>query len=427
IEIHANNGKIIPCLISASLMYIHSEQYILFMLRNIEDIKNVQYELILAKEKAQESDQLKSAFLANMSHEIRTPMNGIMGFCELMINTEQPKEKQDFFLHYIYENSKQLLTLINDIIDISRIEARQLSVHQTETNLNKTIHDLEIYFKNEKNRINKYDINITSNVNLPDDSALILTDKTRLKQILINLINNALKFTHKGYIKFGYDYNKNDQSLLFYVNDTGIGISPKDQQMIFERFKQADQSTKRRYGGTGLGLAISKELVELMGGTIWVRSEPGAGTTFYFSLPYTPVLPRKEQTNVPENKKHDWTTKKILIIEDHIAGYNYLRSALEITGARLSWSKNGEHALKLLKNSSGMDAILMDINLPDMKGSALLSKIKEYAPSLPVIAQTAFAMQGDKEKMLEQGFDDYISKPIERQILMDKLSQLWND
>jgi len=248
--------------------------------------RNLEEEQILlreAKEKAEESDRLKTAFLANMSHEIRTPMNSIIGFSELLSDDEITKEEKDNYVAHINIAGNSLLNLINDILDIAKIEAGQITIIQSDCNINVLFNELYLTFTQQKEKLDKKELTIIYN-DQPSKQHTINTDPQRLKQIMTNLLGNALKFTEKGFIEFGFDLVSADK-YMFFVKDTGIGISPENQQLIFKRFSQVDGSHTRNYGGTGLGLSISKNLVELMGGKLWVDSVQGKGSTFYFTLP----------------------------------------------------------------------------------------------------------------------------------------------
>lgn len=244
-------------------------------------------ELRLAKQKAEEADRLKSAFLANMSHEIRTPLNGILGFASLLQKQNLPAPKTHEYLRIIEQSGKQLLTVINDIIDISKIEAGQLKIQKTSFSLNSLILDLYAFYQYQSKLTEKP--NLTLKAEPQNGDFIVVNDKNRLRQVFINLLDNAVKFTDSGFVKYGYEIVAKDdahQFVRFYVSDTGIGLSQSKQQIIFERFRQVDFESTRQYGGTGLGLSISKALIEMMGGSIWVKSQPGKGATFYFTIPF---------------------------------------------------------------------------------------------------------------------------------------------
>jgi PAS domain S-box-containing protein len=375
----------------------------------------VNEELRRAKGKAEESDRLKTIFLANMSHEIRTPMNGILGFASLLYNENLSHEKKTRFLDIINSNTKQLLTIITDIIDFSRIEAGQLEIYPRKCNINGILDQLKTFFEHEMNPEQIKNINLLLYKELSDFECNLVTDEIRVRQVFINLISNAFKFTSEGSIEFGYRI-KNKHKVVFYVKDTGIGISPEKLDVVFRRFRQEDESTTRNYGGTGLGLAISKGIVELLGGEITVESVKGKGSVFTFTIPY-----RKEKNQVindhlenDEEIRYDWSQKTVLIVEDVELGFQYLNELLEETGIRILHVTNGLDSIKACETNPEIDIVLMDIQLPDINGQEATKKIKSFREKLPIIAQTAYALSGDRQLIMKCGCDGYISKPINR-------------
>ena len=374
--------------------------------------------LIRAKEKALESDNLKSAFLANISHEIRTPMNGILGFVDLLKDESLSLETRNTYVNIITKSSKQLLQIIDDIIDISKIEANQVKIDINECLINNTIKDLLLFYQNDKALIEKSNLQLKYQITLDDEHAKIFTDESRLRQILMNLLDNAAKFTIEGEIVIGYKLIEN-KIIEFFVKDTGIGINLDQQHLVFERFRQADSSATRTYGGTGLGLSISEGLVKLLGGLIWFESEPGQGATFYFSIPYHPVNKRIVLSDVDINLEDPkWDDKIILVVEDDEINFEYLKTVLEPSNAIILYASSGEDALRVFSSNNDIDLILMDIRLPGISGYEAMRMIKNQKSDIPIIAQTAFAMAEDYSKCLEQGFDDYIAKPINRRHLI---------
>src|SRR6056297_74789 len=382
-------------------------------------------ELKIAKDKAVESDRLKSAFLANMSHEIRTPMNGIIGFSQVLREKEFPREKQNKFLDIIHSRTRHLLNIINDIVDISKIEAGQMNLHPQEFCINNLLSDLYRAYKTEIANSGKKDLNLELKKALKKEESYIEIDSTRLRQILDNLLSNALKYTDKGIIEFGYK-KKSENKLLFYVKDTGVGIGTDDQRHIFERFRQADESSTRKYEGTGLGLTISKNLVELLDGEIWLESQEGEGSVFYFTIPFKKPekfeISEKSDQNLYPNFYH-WKGKRILIVEDDPASQEFIREILEPTEVYLSFSESGEKAMKLFEENNDLDLILMDIRLPGISGIEVTKRIRDKDKKIPVIAQTAHAMGDDRKKCIQAGANDYIAKPIGVNDLLALLNQ----
>ena len=390
--------------------------------------QKIEEKLKESKIKAEESDRLKSAFLANMSHEIRTPMNGILGFSQLLLRSDQPREKTNRFLKIIYNNSKQLLNIINDIIDISKIETGQISIYNNNTNINEICIDLLNIFESDLEKNDKHNIDLEFIPGLSNNDSFAFFDGSRLNQILANLIGNAVKFTEKGFVKFGYTITPDGKNIEFFIHDSGIGISSQKIEIIFERFKQADDRINRQFGGTGLGLTISKQLVELMGGKLWVESEPGVGSIFRFLIPYVSNI---KNLNIPlylngEIEINNLKDKTILIVEDEYTSFLFIESLFEELDAKLIWVETGASAIEMVKINPLISLILMDIRIPDMSGYEITAKIKELRPDLPIIAQTANAMEGDMEKALNAGCDDYISKPINHLHLIRKMNAALN-
>lgn len=383
---------------------------------DITELKETEIALLRAKEKAMESDNLKSAFLANISHEIRTPMNGVLGFLELLSDESLTVETRNQYINIIRRSSKQLLQLINDIIDISKIEANQLNLDIHECNINTITRDIFLFYQKDKLLLEKDNLELKIELPLNDEYAKIYTDESRLSQILMNIVDNAVKFSNQGQIVIGYRH-ADKKTIEFYIKDTGIGI-PKDQyHLVFERFRQIDGSTTRKFGGTGLGLSISEGLVKLLGGSIWFESEPGVGTTFYVTLPYNPVNRRILEPDLIEESIADWGNKIILIVEDDEINFELMKTMLEPSNAIIIHAASGEDAIRIFSNNQSINLVLMDIRLPGINGYQAMRYIKDQNPSIPVIAQTAFAMSEDNQKCLEQGFDDYIAKPINRKLL----------
>ena len=365
-------------------------------------------ELKEAKEKAEESEQLKTAFLANMSHEIRTPLNSVLGFSEFLRSDSLPKKKKEIYLDMINAGGQRLLTIISDIVDISKIEAGQFSLNYEICNLNKLIEDLKNQFSIANS--NK-EIEIISDKALENTSSYISTDTTRLTQVISNLIENALKFTDFGKITIGY-HIKNKQ-LVFFVSDTGIGIPKKYQQIIFERFRQTDLQNSNLPTGTGLGLAIAKGIIDLFGGNIWVESEEDKGSKFYFTIPYLPALSNEKFSPKDDNELIlKAGGKTILIVEDELSNYIYLKDLLHMHHFNVLHAKNGKDAVELIHRGVLIDLILMDIRMPVMNGFQATREIRKTNKTVPVIAQTAYAMSEDKRKAIEAGCNDYIAKPI---------------
>ncbi|MFW6095345.1 MAG: ATP-binding protein [Bacteroidota bacterium] len=381
---------------------------------NVTERKKYEEQLKIAKEKAEESDKLKSAFLANMSHEIRTPLNGILGFSYLLSKEELKKSQKEKFNKIIKHNGKQLLNIINDILDISKIEAHQLTLYNSAFSLNEMMKEIEtLYLNNEK--LIKKQIKFSSHLGLNTNNDLIIADRERIMQILQNLINNAIKFTDKGEIEFGYE--QKEQKLKFYVKDTGSGIPKEKQKDIFERFSQEKKNHKQNVDGTGLGLSIAKGLLDLMGGKIWVESEVEKGSTFYFTIPLKKA--KQNQHGEDSRKKNlDLSDKTILIVEDDYNSYLLLKTILKESNCKIIYADNSYKAIETIKTNPNIDLILMDIRLPQMDGLTATKEIKKIREDIIIIAQSAYAMSEDKKKSIKAGCSDFISKPIDKEELI---------
>ena len=393
-------------------------------LRDInQKLEEQNQELEEAKEKAEESDRLKSAFLANMSHEIRTPMNGIMGFSQVLIENDYSKKEENKFLEIIHSRSKHLLQIINDIVDISKIEANQFTIHIESFCLNDMLHELYDIYQTDKKNYGKEHLQIELNEELQRDESFLVSDPKRLRQILVNLLSNALKFTDEGKISFGYT-KQSDDSLTLYVQDTGIGISESNRKYIFERFRQIDDSSSRNYEGTGLGLTISTNLAKLLGGELKLESAPEKGSTFYFTIPHeSPKKKRMENNNNKKPKTYNWEGKTILVIEDDPTSQQYIKEILKSTGAQTIFKETGEEGLQEYEENGNISLILMDIRLPGASGIEITEKIREKDKNVQIIAQTAYAMSDDRKKCIKAGADDYIAKPIDPDDLIGIMDQ----
>ena len=389
--------------------------------RDITDTHNFAEVLKKEKEKAEESDQLKSAFLANMSHEIRTPMNAIIGFSELLSESKDLPDKLKPFVNHILSSGENLLHLINDIVDIAKIEANQLKISKTNFDVFSILDELNTTYTRIIDISLKKELKIV--VETPEDvkSIQIHSDPYRLKQVLTNFLSNALKFTKKGTITLGVKMLK-DYQLLFYVRDTGIGI-PKDKlQLVFDRFRQIENNYSKLHEGTGLGLAISKSIVHLLGGEIFVKSVENEGSSFSFNIKYFSIgkISNKSvqelSTSQKQTKEYDWSGKNFLIAEDDHSNYELLKSLLEKTKVTIFHASNGKEAVEITLKSK-IDFVLMDIQMPLMNGIDAIKSIRETKPDLPIICQTAFAIHGEREKCKEVGSNDYLSKPISKEEL----------
>ncbi|MEA2043080.1 MAG: ATP-binding protein [Bacteroidota bacterium] len=427
------SGKLIPALISASIISIQDKQYIHSVIKDISDQKKTRTllnernsELKKAVQAAEESDLLKSLFLANMSHEIRTPMNAIIGFSELLIERSLPKAEQKKYLNIISRSGGHLLNLIDDIIDISKIDANQLTYNESSFDLIQFVEEIFTFFEFKAKNEDAKAVKFGFNNHLSQDKVFIRSDATRLKQILVNLLGNATKFTDTG--KITLDIRLAEGKLQFSVKDTGIGIPADKLDVIFDRFQQVHSEGGSAYKGTGLGLAIAKACTQMLGGEISVDSSPGVGSEFTFTINYQLSLQKQFK---PENGGNGQTSeneflkgKEILIAEDDINSAEVLRVLLAGTGAKLFYANDGAEAVKICSNEKTIDLVLMDIQMPLMTGLEATKRIVQQSNNTVVLAQTANAMIDDERKALEAGCSDYISKPIDKKILYEKIRNL---
>jgi PAS domain S-box-containing protein len=386
-----------------------------------EELLQTNNELHVSKEKAEESDRLKTAFLQNMSHEIRTPMNAIMGFSGLLVDNYNNKPKLEKYAEIITQRSNDLLDIINDILDISKIEAGQLPINIEECNLHELFGELTIFFKEHQKKIGKEDIKLRIQAFVNPPNNIILTDKVKLKQIFINLVSNAFKFTNEGKIEGGCKFFNNN--LIFYVSDTGVGIPTDKYDSVFERFAQLHNGVNKNIGGTGLGLPIVKGLVHLLGGEIRLESEINVGTTFYFNIPFnkSDTAPN-EPLPTNESNEYNFTNKTVLLVEDDAYNAEYLKEILIKTGFNIRWTEFGNEAVQLATNEN-IDIVLMDIRLPDINGYEATRQIRLLKPNLKIIAQTAYASSEEKQIALKAGCSDYISKPTDKNLLLAMISK----
>jgi PAS domain S-box-containing protein len=394
-----------------------------------EDIttrKRTEKELIDAKEKAEESNRLKTAFLGNLSHEIRTPMNAIIGFSNLLLDEDMSYDEKIKLNSLINDNSQNLLKLIDDVIDISKLQTGDIQLNNTKVDLNKLLLDLYVSFSVQIENDSNKDVHLSMNTESETNDLSIITDPTRLKQILSSLIENAIKFTIKGFVEYGYTILEDENKIQFYVIDSGIGISNEKFDHIYDMFRQADESFTREYGGTGIGLTIAKKIVNHLGGDIWVHSTPNQGTNIYFTLPYEISESKFELTKNPLENTFDWHNKVVLIADDIDINFKLIEEILLPTKAKILWAKDGKEAVDLCLNNKNIDLVLMDIKMPIMDGFEATREIKKHNHNLKIIGQTAYAHDNENQKCLTEGFDNYISKPIKTETLLSTINQVFS-
>jgi len=411
--------KQIDAIVSVEILKTpENEPFLMVSIRDISKIKRQERELKLAKEKAEAANELKTEFLRNMSHEIRTPMNGIMGFSELLDNAEVKPEKRKYYSRIIQNSSRQLLRVIDDIIEISTLETKQETVFESEFYLNDLILETFSIFNLKAVQRN---IPIYIKKGLTDKQCFIISDRGKLSKILDNLIENALKYIEEGFIEMGY-YLSSD-SLLIYVKDTGIGIPKKDFERIFNRFSRGDNEVSSVYRGLGLGLSIASENAKLLNGSIEVESEPGKGSRFIVKIPYKPAKEHPGKKKASSLNKSDAQKSKffnVLIAEDDEVNFLYIETLLEEMpgfNCKIIHAKNGKEALDICMKNKKTDIVLMDLKMPEMDGLKATQLIKSKFPDLPIIVQSAYSAKADKELAKQKGCDDFISKPINKNLL----------
>ena len=386
--------------------------------------KQIEHELILARDKAEESDKLKSAFLANMSHEIRTPMNGILGLAQFLKDPDLPAQERDMYIDLINNSGKLLMNIINDIIDIAKIEAGQISISKADCNIGELLNTIVKTYRARLVSEEKTGVEIMLIENAGGGECIAVTDAFRLQQILNNLVGNAYKYTSQGSIEISWML-ENDH-LKFIIADTGIGIPEEKHKVIFERFSQVDYTSTRQYGGTGLGLAISKGLTELLGGSIGLASSPGKGSTFWFTIPYeksSHTAPVVAEAPAAKAATYNWKGKCAVVVEDDDINYKVIEIFLRKTAITLLRFNNGKDAVEYIRQEKPADVVLMDIQLPGMDGYTATRKIKKHKPALPLIIQTAHALVEERQRCIDAGADDFITKPVEAALLYASLSR----
>jgi len=391
--------------------------------RDITKMKQVHEELIKANIEAEASNRLKSSFLANISHEIRTPLNSVVGFSNLLLSNGITQETRAEYIEHINHNSEKLLQIIGDIIDLSRLESSQIEITYEETSLSSIVNEIiedarQVIRRNEKSII----LNVKNY--FQDNGDLIFTDRIWLKRVLNHLMDNAVKFTLDGSIEFSY-MREND-NVVFKIKDSGIGINKENLGRIFEQFRQEVDGHHRPFEGLGIGLTLAKEVVERMGGKIFVQSEKGIGSEFSFSIPYRPAGSTKSKAQVFDSgqviKPLDWTSKKCLLVDDNKDVLIYLNRILLDTGVAILTARSGFEAIELVKSTPDIDVVLLDMQMPEMNGIEATREIRKIRKNLPIIAQTAFIFEDDKDIILEAGCDACLIKPIRKEHLLTVLS-----
>ena len=416
----SKEGTKIPTELNSTKIFYEGKPAILTVARDITERKQYEKNLLDAKNKAEESDKLKSSFLANLSHEIRTPLNAILGFSVLLDDENVEADKKKEFIAATKEAGKNLLSVINDILDVSFIESGQIKLDKKKFSLNSMIDNLQEETRSKLDASDK-NIEITTHKHFGDGKDFFVSDPDKVHQIYSKLLDNAIKYTETGYIELGYRYDEREY-LEFHVKDTGIGIPEALQSSIFERFRQGDSGMDRQFQGLGLGLSIARGLAEQLGGCIGLDSQVNTGATVTFRLPYQ--VSKDPSSSREKSVSATYISgKKILIAEDDFSNYRVLQELLKDTNAEMIYAENGAEAVECCK-SNEIGLVLMDIKMPVMDGMEALSKIREMHPGIPAIALTAYAYENDKKRLLDKGFDAYLSKPIDKNDLIEVIRKL---
>lgn len=419
IGIRLPNGKEKYLLVSRKSIFWNGIEQYMVMYQDITERKSYEVELKKAKEKAEESDKLKTSFLANLSHEIRTPMNAIVGFSDLLKTPNLKDEKRFEYVEIIQKSGLRLLDIINETIEIAKLDAGLIKIKPEVFDVNRMVKDIynEMSFKADQK--GNLDFRLF-NTGL-DSELKLFTDRVKLQQILTNLISNAIKYTPRGSVVFGYEIIDND--IVFRVKDTGIGIDRQNQPLVFRRFHRVENPITIKASGIGLGLAIAKSYTELLGGTIKLESEKGQGTVVSVSLPYT-VAETEVQffENIPEQALKG-NSESILVAEDDEFNYIFIEEILTQNGYSCIWAKNGKEAVEHVHSNEEIKLVLMDLKMPDMNGYQAYNAIREFNSKLPIIAQTAYALQDERKHILQHGFTDYIAKPLKKKELLSIIAK----
>ena len=377
-------------------------------------------ELHTMLEKSEESNKLKDAFLEKISREVRTPLNAILGFINLLNNPDLPEHERAYYYKYIQNSGNNLLGLIDNIIDFSKLETNELLIEPIKCRIHILLSDMVEKYRNRIIRENK-DLTIIFNKTKQDIESLV--DCKRVIHIADQLLSNAIKFTKEGRIEITYDIKEDNH--YFQISDTGIGIDKKYQDIIFERFYQIESETRDAFQGAGLGLTIAKGLVDLLGGKIHISSKHGKGSVFSFTIPFIAIdkLTTKHKNT---EKAYNWKNKHILIAEDEDSNYHFLEAILKKTKANLIRAVDGVKFLEIMNENHDIDLVLLDIKMPGINGFNAIKVVRQQNISIPVIAQTAFNQPEDKQRCLDSGCNDYLAKPIDKELLLNKIANFFN-
>ncbi len=395
-----------------------TQDLIIGSVKDISKQDKIKRDLVKAREKVEDTGRLKNILLSNISHDIRTPMNAIIGFSELLSMGNLAIEKRNKYVQTIKNQGIQILKVIDDLVELTRFESGNITIRKSPCNLDLLLNELATIFNTYKKTQHKEFLDIRLG-HSSGQGTVIYTDTGRLQELISNLVQNAIKFTEKGWIEIGYKVTP-DRKIEFLVRDTGIGLSKELQRNIFQPLAEEDAAGTK----PGLGLVICRNIVKLLGGRIWVESEPGQGSSFYFTIPFEEV-PETYHNLTPDEEQqllsYNWKDKVILVAEDDAVNFRFLEALLQDTGVQILHARNGLQAVELCLTINKIDLVLMDIKMPELNGIEATRKIRSFNKRIPIIAQTAFSMDYEIVQCLEAGCNDHITKPIDIREFMEKV------
>ena len=429
ILIKNKNGKYV--VLSTKIVEVKDESGtplgILLISRDITSLKDTQNQLIIAKEKAEEGNRLKSTFLANISHEIRTPLNSIVGFANLLNDVNADPELREEYVNFLNQNTEKLLQVITDIIDLSKLENNEIDISYNPVKINSILEYVEDYTNKLIKRSGK-NIKFSVEKGLPDERDIVYSDDIWMKRVFRHLLDNAVKFTRAGSIELKSALA--GSSVMFTIRDTGIGISKENLKAIFEQFRQEENGHHRTFEGLGVGLTMARKVIENMDGYLWVESEKGKGSEFFFTIPYRPVdvyAFKEAEKNVDQVViKQDWSGKTMLVADDNIDMLRYLNRVLSNTGINVIHARTEQEIIDVLKGKENIDLVLLNLQMPELNGIEALKGIRKIERKIPIVAQTDSIVDEEREALLKAGCNSCLTKPIGQNQLLSVISGFLN-
>jgi len=429
IKVKHSNGRYV--VLSTKLVEVKDESGsplgVLSVSRDITSLKQTQTQLIIAKEKAEEGNRLKSTFLANISHEIRTPLNSIVGFANLLNDSNASEDMRGEYINYLNQNTEKLLQVITDIIDLSKLENNEININYNPVKLNSVLDYAEDYTRKLIERSGK-DIKLKVDKGLADERDIVYTDDLWIKRVFRHLLDNAVKFTRAGRIEM--ESALAGSSVMFTIRDSGIGISKENLKTIFEQFRQEESGHHRSFEGLGVGLTMARKVVENMDGYLWVESEKGKGSEFFFTIPYRPVdtssYIKAEKNKESFTLSQNWSGKTILVADSNIDILKYLNRVLANTGINVVHARSGMEILDIIKGKESIDLVLLDMQMPEINGVEAVSEIRKAGRNIPVVAQTSSIVEEEQDKLVNAGCNACLIKPVSQDQLLSVISGFLN-